>query len=236
MLFAFISLSLSVCEVHGVHLEFGNVDRDLATAYYDSQHDSGSHYIVFTGSFMPKVSGKHTFTVTCYTYFTSMLVPAVAHLEWDQLPVKSGQNTWTWDTELQKDFRYSYKCTTDDNYYYATLELDVQPPDVSNRTVDTEYSDTCTVIGCRNLSLTRADNCEPTDGTVARKIERPMGPLVDRSRGVPIGPVIGLVVGGVAVVAVIGGVVVGMRWWKRRTALAKVGAALLSGKDGDVAP
>jgi hypothetical protein len=228
------SLCRSVCETHGVHLEFGSVERDLASAYYDSAHDSGSHYIVFTGSFLPTVSGSHTFTVTCYTYFTSFLMPAAAHLEWDELPVMSGRNTWTWTAELQKDFRYSYKCTTDDNFYYATLEFDVLPPGGRNATVDTQYSDTCTDMGCRNLSLTREENCEPPSKVTVKEPLRESAGEVDRSRTLPRGAIAGVAVAGVAVVGVVALVGVGIWRYKRKNGRQEeLESELLSNKEPD---
>jgi hypothetical protein len=168
MLFLFAATSVcSECDTAGTHVEFGGTERDLAEAYYDSAKDSGSHYIVFTGSFLPRHTGTHTFTVTCTTYFISALMPAKAHLEWDELPVKYGTGTWTWTADLTQDFRYSYKCTTDDNFYYATLQLDVTIPGGAQFTVNTDYSDVCTAIGCRNLSYTRDNDCLPPSGRTA---------------------------------------------------------------------
>jgi hypothetical protein len=201
------------CDQPGVHLEFGGTERDLAEAYYDSAHDSGSHYIVFTGSFVPHVNGTHTFTVTCTTYFTSVLMPAVAHLEWDELPVKSGRDTWSWTTELRQDFRYSYKCTTDDNFYYATLEMQATIPSGATFRVNTDYSDTCTVIGCRNVSFTRQNNCGPPGAVVAvprppRGAQPPPANGAQRPRGLAaevagaLAAVAGAAVGAAAVVAV----------------------------------
>jgi hypothetical protein len=228
MLFAVLAapFASAVCDIPGVHVEFGSADRDLAQAYYDSAHDSGSHYIVFTGSFMPRHTGDHTFTVTCTTYFTSALMPATAHLEWDELPVKYGKDTWNWTATLTQDFRYSYKCTTDDNFYYATLQLDVTIPGGAQFTVNTDYSDTCTVVGCRNLSYTRDDNCLPPSGMVR---PRPVEVVAD---GEAIRPVFEIGIGIVAVALVVAlvvvvGVVVIVR--RRRAArLAAVTERLLS--------
>jgi hypothetical protein len=220
------SLSQSECETHGVHVQFGNVERDLAEAYYDSGKDSGSHYIVLTGSFLPQVDGYYTFTVTCEVYGTSIFEAAVAHLEWDEENVKSGKDTWTWGTNLQKDFRYPFKCTTDDNFYYATLRLQVTLPDGEFFTVDSDYSDTCTVLGCRNLSLTRDTNCEPpagkTGGRSVKVVESRKENVLGRG---------GIVVIGIAVVAVVGVIVVVavVLRMRRKKALAGLTQELLGG-------
>jgi hypothetical protein len=226
------SLSSSECDTHGVHVEFGTVERDLSEAYYDSAHDSGTHYIYLTGSFMPKVSGHYLFTVTCETYFTSMFEPAVAHLEWDDQTVKSGKDTWEWDTDLVQDYRYPFKCATDKHFYYATLRLAVNLPDGEGFTVNYDYSDTCTILGCRNLSLTRDTNCQPpARGGAARRVA---GASAEGARDVlGRGGVVAIVAGVAVGVAVFAVVVLKKRG--RRGAVAALRDPLLAQGGGGVA-
>jgi hypothetical protein len=205
------SLLADVCDQSGVHVEFGSVERDLPEAYYDSGQDSGSHYIIFTGSFVPHTSGTYTFTVNCTTYFTSQLMPAVAHLEWDELPVKSGRDVWSWTTDLRQDFRYSYKCTTDDNFYYATLELSVTIPSGAKFRVNTDYSDTCTVIGCKNISYSRTNNCEAPGAAVRPSEPSERAGAPPQTPGVGAGCAAGIAIGVVAVASIAAAIVVRRR-------------------------
>jgi hypothetical protein len=92
--------------------------------------------------------------------------------------------------ELQKDFRDSYKCATDDHYDSATLELDIEPFNAAKEIVYTQYSDRGTLMGCRNPSLTRTTNCEPPGGFAVGKIGRVSAGPVDWSRPVPIGTIV----------------------------------------------
>jgi hypothetical protein len=226
--FLLLSLSVSLCETAGVHVEFGATERDLAEAYYDSWSDSGSHYIVLTGSFLPKVDGFYLFNVTCTVYFTSQLEPAVAHLEWDDQLVKSGKDSWTWSTTLQKDYRYPFKCTTDDNFYYATLRLDVTTPSGETITVNHDYSDTCTVLGCRNLSLSRDQNCQPP-----ASYHEPQGVTVRTAQKESVLGRGGIVAIGAVVLGVVASLVAVFAIKRRKAALAGLDQALLVRTEGD---
>jgi hypothetical protein len=232
-----LSLSLCECETQGTHVVFGPASRDLAEAYYDSASDSGTHYIIFLGSFLPRVSGLYRFTVTCETYFTSFAEAAVAHLEWDGETVKNGKDSWEWNTQLTKDWRYSYKCATDDNFYWATLRLEVMLPDGESFTLSQDYSDTCTNMGCRNLSLTRDTNCQPPDGIRRVLPASPVAVAEPEPSVLGRGGVIAIaaVAAVVAVVIVVGVVIVKKR--KGRETVEIREALLKAGKDpvGDLA-
>jgi hypothetical protein len=225
--FLLFSFSFSDCETHGVHAEFGKAERDLAEAYYDSGSDSGSHFLVLTGSFMPKLDGYYIFTVTCEVYFTSTFEPAVAHLEWDEETVKSGKDTWNWGVDLKKDFRYPFKCTTDDNFYYATLRLQVTLPDGEFLTVNNDYADTCTLIGCRNLSLSRDNNCQPPAKYSEPRIQtvktQPKESVLGRG---------GIVAIGAAVLGVMTVLVIAVVIRRRKAKFAGLSQALLVREEG----
>jgi hypothetical protein len=160
-------------------------------------------------------------------------MPAVAHLEWDELPVKSGTDTWSWTTDLRQDFRYSYKCTTDDNFYYATLEMDVTIPSGATFKVNTDYSDTCTVIGCKNISLSRDNNCQPTDGIARRSETTKRVPVFVPPSGLGWGAVAGIAGGALAVVVIGAALVVFVIRRRRAEPPASTREALL-GEDAPI--
>jgi hypothetical protein len=230
--FLLASLALSDCDTEGIHVEFGKAEHDLAEAYYDSASDSGTHFIVFTGSFMPTSDGVHRFTVTCETYFTSVGYDAVAHLEWDGEVVDSGKDSWDWTSNLHKDYRYSFRVATDDNFYWATLRLAVALPTGESFTVNQKYADTCTVSGCRNLSLTRDQNCQaparakipiPPKKRAAQPGWQPSGSRYARAVAVAVA------LAGVAVVAIV--IVLVVVVVRRRRPAAELQDGLLAGAE-----
>jgi hypothetical protein len=167
MLFAaFWPLAAAECETPGVRMHFGETEWDADTAYCDSSALSGSHYLWFWGSFKAKGTDSYTFSIFCEPYGLFNGRNSTVHFYWDGPEVATRAGAWDWPAALAKDFRYPYALQVANSYSYVTLWFEVTPPGESKQDIGGPWSDTCTVSGCRDLSLTReAFACQPPPGS-----------------------------------------------------------------------
>jgi hypothetical protein len=174
---AMLSICVSECEQPGIHYHWDDTHGNQDYADYETPAFALQYYVNIWGSFRTSETGS--MPVEGFVDPTGASAKGgKAVMFWDFSEVargsKSGDITnWSPSVTINanvycyKYFRYQWKLSTDDFYFQARLRFRVQPPGYSGLFVlNTEFSDTCEVSGCTDLSYSREpDACQPPPTT-----------------------------------------------------------------------
>jgi hypothetical protein len=146
--------SEQACGTKGLERGWGGSWAYWATGYVESMKLSGDHTLELRGSYIASDDGSHTFEVQAKTYGVSGDGKMrSAQFLFDGNDDKQRGTPYSRTISLTKDFRYSFRLSVTDTYYYVSLWLQVQSPSRSKHDMDGDDAETCEVSGCRDMSL-----------------------------------------------------------------------------------
>jgi hypothetical protein len=174
---ALFSICLNECEQHGIHYHYDDTYGNQDYADFETPNMGVQHMVDIGGSFRTKETGN--MAIEGHIDPTGASAKGgQGKITWDWIEVASGSksgNTSNWSPSVTitanvycyKDFRYQWKLQTTTYYFRASLRLRVQPPGYSALFVlHTDFSDTCEVSGCTDLSYSREPYaCQPPPTT-----------------------------------------------------------------------
>jgi hypothetical protein len=168
------SSSASDCGEQGLERGWGSDWVRIGSGYFESYELSGTQVMALRGAFIADESGTHTFRVWAHTTGSSGDAYRNAIFLIDGGDAGHRQTEYDRSEDLTKDFRYSFRLTVTDDYYYIALSLYVASPSYPLHGLDQPGGriETCTVSGCRNTDLTRDPYaCQPSPSSAMSRTD-----------------------------------------------------------------
>jgi hypothetical protein len=170
---ALFSIGLGECNQSGIHYHWDTTHGDKDDADYEMPAVLLQKYLSIYGSFRTKETGAMTIEGFVDPTGASTKVGS-GRILWEWVEVANGSASedffnprlsvnFSAIVYCYKDFRYQWRLETMTDYFQVRLVFRVQPPTYPELFVlNTEFSDTCEVSGCTDLSYNREPYaCQP---------------------------------------------------------------------------
>jgi hypothetical protein len=164
MLFALIGVSLEDCGDPGCE----TMNSDTKGSYSNGVSASitysswTAHWLGIRGSFVAPVTGHYQIQLNG-DGFLGGVFKIDYRWTFDGVEIGTHRGDWTLDYDLNKDWRYAVLLESVSSERVGELAISVKIPGTSTFVLlGTNYLERCTIIGCRDLNLSREPwSCQP---------------------------------------------------------------------------